>query len=136
MLLRSARRRVAALRQPGPSARLARALWIAWAVIVWNVVFDHAIVVAGRSYIVAATRHTAADPTAPPLNIDEWMAPAVTRGLIAATAAAGTVLAAGLAAVSFAARRQLRIRNVELRIRDQVDGDSKRVGTNVRIPNS
>jgi hypothetical protein len=136
MLLASARRRIAALRQPGPSARLARALWIAWAVVVWNVVFDRVIVVAGRSYIVAATRHTAADPTAPPLNMDDWMAPAVTRGLIAATVAGGAVLAGGLAAVSFAARRQLRIRNVESRIRDRVDGDTKRVGTSARIPNS
>jgi hypothetical protein len=116
MLLVSARRRVAALRQPGPSARLARVLWIAWAVVVWNVVFDRAIVVAGRSYIVAATRHTAADPMAPPLNMDDWMAPAVTRGLIMATAAGGAVLVTGLGAVSFAARRQLRIKNLEVGI--------------------
>jgi hypothetical protein len=109
MLLVSARRRVAALRQPGPSARLARVLWIAWAVVVWNVVFDRAIVVAGRSYIVAATRHTAADPMAPPLNMDDWMVPAVNRGLVTASAAAGAVLVTGLASVSFAARRQLRI---------------------------
>ena len=34
--------------------RLALVLWIAWAVIVWNVVFDHVIVVAGRDYIAAA----------------------------------------------------------------------------------
>ena len=40
--------------QPRAKVRLARALWIAWAVIVWNVVFDHVIVVAGRSYIHAA----------------------------------------------------------------------------------
>jgi CTP:molybdopterin cytidylyltransferase MocA len=93
-----ARRRVAALRQPGPSARLARALWIAWAVVVWNVVFDRVIVVAGRQYITAAARAAAADPAAPPLNMDDWMKPAVRRGLVAATAAAGVIVVTGLAA--------------------------------------
>ena len=34
--------------------RIARALWIAWALVVWNVVFDRVIVVAGRAYILAA----------------------------------------------------------------------------------
>jgi len=128
MLLRSARRRIAALRQPGPSARLARVLWIAWAVVVWNVVFDRVIVVAGRSYIVAATRHTAADPTAPPLNMDDWMVPAVNRALTVATAAAVVVLVTGLAAVAVASRRQLRIRNLESGIREPVEGHSKGVG--------
>ena len=33
---------------------LAMAFWIAWAVVVWNVVFDHVIVVAGRQYLNAA----------------------------------------------------------------------------------
>jgi hypothetical protein len=98
MLTASARRRVAALRRPAASARLARALWIAWAVVVWNVVFDHMIVVAGRSYITAATRATAADPTAPPLNMDAWMEPAVRRGLIVATTAAAAIIVVGFAA--------------------------------------
>jgi len=35
-------------------SRLAAALWIAWAVVVWNVVLDQTIVLAGRRYIVAA----------------------------------------------------------------------------------
>src|ERR1700730_18741943 len=38
----------------GRMARLALALWIAWAVLVWNVVFDQVIVLAGREYIQAA----------------------------------------------------------------------------------
>ena len=33
---------------------LARGLWIVWAIVVWNVVFDHVIVVAGREYLAAA----------------------------------------------------------------------------------
>ena len=96
-MLTSARRRVAALRQPGPSARLARALWIAWAVVVWNVVFDRVIVVAGRQ-LHRRRRAAAADPAAPPLNMDDWMEPAVTRGLVVATAAAGAILVVGFAA--------------------------------------
>jgi CTP:molybdopterin cytidylyltransferase MocA len=105
MLTGAARRRVAALRQPGPAARIARALWIAWAIVVWNVVFDRVIVVAGRSYVAAASRAAAADPSARPLNLDDWMEPAVTRGLAMATAAAGAILVTGLAAVRVGARR-------------------------------
>ena len=104
MFTAAARRRVAALRQPGPAARLARALWIVWAIVVWNVVFDRVIVVAGRSYVTAAYRTAAADPSARPLNMDDWMEPAVTRGLWMATAAAGAILVTGLAAVRLARR--------------------------------
>ncbi len=103
MLLATARRRVAAWRQSRLSARLARALWIAWAVIIWNVVFDHAIVVAGRDYIAAAARAAAA-PAGPFANMDEWMRPAVRRGFWMATAAGAAVLLVGLAAVSVSAR--------------------------------
>lgn len=106
MLTAAARRRVAALRQPVAAARLARALWIAWAIVVWNVVFDRVIVVAGRSYVAASYRAAAADPTARPLNMDDWMQPAVARGLWLATAAAAVILAIGLTSVSFAVRRR------------------------------
>jgi len=37
------------------TARVAVALWIALAVVVWNVVFDRVLVVAGRQYVYAAT---------------------------------------------------------------------------------
>jgi hypothetical protein len=98
MFTAAARRRVAALRQPGPAARLARALWIVWAIVVWNVVFDRVIVVAGRSYVTAAYR-AAADPSARPPGIDEWMKPAVARGFWIATASAGAILVTGLVSV-------------------------------------
>jgi CubicO group peptidase (beta-lactamase class C family) len=106
MLTAAARRRVAALRQPGPAVRIARALWIAWAIVVWNVVFDRVVVVAGRSYIGAASRAAAAGVSASPLDMDDWMQPAVTRGLFFATAAASAILVPGLAALRVAARRQ------------------------------
>jgi CTP:molybdopterin cytidylyltransferase MocA len=98
-MLTAARRRVAALRQPGPAARLARVLWIAWAIVVWNVVFDRVIVVAGRSYVAASYRAAAADPAARPLTMDDWMQPAVARGFWMASAAAAIIVLIGLAAV-------------------------------------
>ena len=104
MLLAAARRRLAALRQPRSATRIARVLWIIWAVIVWNVVFDRVIVVAGRSYIAAA-RQAAAVPDGPFANMDEWMRPAVMRGFWTATAAGAAVLLIGLAAVGRAARQ-------------------------------
>jgi hypothetical protein len=103
MLLDAARRRIAAWRQPHTATRLALTLWIFWAVVVWNVVFDHVIVVAGRNYIAAAGRAAAASG-GPFANMDDWMRPAITSGLWIATAAGGVVLFAGLAAVSAAAR--------------------------------
>ena len=102
MLIAAARRRVAALRQPVPAARIARALWMAWAVIVWNVVFDHVIVVAGRRYIGAAGRAAGA-PAALPVNMDAWMRPAVTRGFWIATVSGAAILLVGFAAVRLAA---------------------------------
>lgn len=88
------------------AARIARALWIVWAVLLWNVVFDHVIVVAGREYILAAKR--AATATAVPrhyANMDDWMRPAVTRAFWVATASAGVVLGTGLVLVGAACRR-------------------------------
>jgi hypothetical protein len=94
-MMTAVRCRVAALRRPGPAARLARLLWIAWAVVVWNVVFDHVIVVAGRDYIAAANR--AAFATPPHYEtMDAWMRPAGARGLWIASASAGVILTAGL----------------------------------------
>lgn len=107
MLTAAVRRRAAALRRSPAAARIARVLWITWAIIVWNVAFDHVIVVAGRSYINAASLAAAgagADHRAHFVTMDDWMRPAVTRGLWIATAAAGAILATGLAAVSAASR--------------------------------
>ena len=101
---------IAAYRQPRLAARIARVLIVAWAVIVWNVVFDHVIVVAGRNYIAAAKAAAAPRPgsgqasAAPFANMDDWMKPAVSRGVWIATAAGGAILAAGLAAVHRVAR--------------------------------
>jgi len=84
------------------ASRLARALWTVWAVVVWNVVFDRVIVVAGLSYIAAAS--TAVAPGAARVNMDDYMRPAVSRGLWLASASAGALLAVGLAGVRVAQR--------------------------------
>ena len=88
--------------QPARARRLALALWTIWAVIVWNVVFDHVIVVAGREYLSAAVH--AARSGAGYLGMDEWMRPAVARGLWIASGSAAAILLTGLLAVAFASR--------------------------------
>lgn len=88
--------------QPRRAVRLARALWIGWAVIVWNVVFDHVIVVAGRDYLEAAA---AAGGTGPYPRMDDWMRPAVARAFWTATGAAVAILIVGLTLIGAASVR-------------------------------
>jgi hypothetical protein len=78
-------------------ARLAAALWIAWAIVVWNVVFDHVIVVAGREYLAAAA--LAARGPGPYARMDDWMRPAIPHALWLATAASAVILLVGFAAI-------------------------------------
>ena len=94
--------RIAAAREPRAAARLARALWVGWALIVWNVAFDQVIVRAGRDYIAAAGRASVTHAARP--NMDAFMRPAVSRGLWIASASGGLVLLIGLASLR-AARR-------------------------------
>jgi len=86
-------------------ARVAAALWIAWAVVAWNVVLDQTIVLAGRRYVVAAIgaaqRSQGAGPYA---RIDDWMRPAVAHGFWLATVVAGAILATGLFLLRAASR--------------------------------
>jgi hypothetical protein len=82
--------------------RLAATLWILWAVVAWNVVLDQTIVLAGRRYVVAAIG--AAQGAGAYLLIDDWMRPAVTRGLWLATAAAAAILGVGFLSLRLATR--------------------------------
>jgi len=82
-------------------ARLAAALWIAWAIVVWNVVFDHVIVVAGREYVTAAA--LAARGPGPYARMDDWMRPAIAHALWLTTAASAAILLVGFAAIRRAA---------------------------------
>jgi hypothetical protein len=82
---------------------VALALWIALAFVVWNVVFDRVLVVAGRQYVHAAAR--AARGPGPNLLVDDWMRPAVTRATRTASGAAALILTIGVVACAVAARR-------------------------------
>jgi hypothetical protein len=82
--------------------RLAVLLWTTWAVVVWNVVFDRVIVLAGRRYVYAAAN--AAQSSGSYLLIKDWMGPAIVRGIWTATTVAGGLLVLGLTLIVVAAR--------------------------------
>jgi hypothetical protein len=90
-------------REPARAARLARVLWAVWAVVVWNVVFDRVLVLAGREFVHTAS--VSARESGRFLHAAEWMRPAIAHGLILATAAAAAILIVGLVAVPIASRR-------------------------------
>jgi hypothetical protein len=83
--------------------RVARVLWIVWAVLLWNVVFDHVIIMAGREYLHAAG--TAVARGLPYVRMDDFMRPAVTHGIWIASGSAALVLAVGFTSLAFAADR-------------------------------
>jgi hypothetical protein len=82
--------------------RVALWLWIVFAIVVWNVVFDRVIVNAGRRYIEIAT--AAAESNQPYANIEDTMRPARARALWLATASAGLILIVGVVALRGARR--------------------------------
>ena len=83
--------------------RLAAALWIVWAIVVWNVVFDRVLVNAGREYVRSAM--AAATGSTPLPRIDDQMRPALVRALATASAAGGAIIVVGLVAIRVAVRR-------------------------------
>jgi hypothetical protein len=90
-----------AFRRSWGTRRVAIALWIAWAIVVWNVVFDRVVVVAGRTYLRAAA--AAAEAGAPYVRIEDWMRPAAVRGAWLASAAATAILLVGFCLLKWAA---------------------------------
>jgi hypothetical protein len=83
--------------------RLAVFLWLLFAFVVWNVVFDRILVVEGREYVYAAA--VAVSQSAPYVRAGPWMRAAQSRALWTATAAAASVLTIGFAGIAVAARR-------------------------------
>jgi hypothetical protein len=83
---------------------MAVVLWIVWAFVVWNVVFDRVLVLAGRRYVHDAA---VATDSGRYLLINDVMPAAVTRGVWLATASAGGLLLIGLAAILVATRRRV-----------------------------
>jgi hypothetical protein len=89
-------------------SRLAVALWCVLAFLVWNVVFDRVLVLAGRRYVHAAT--VAAGDGAPYLLMHDWMRTARRDGVRLASLSAAAVLVVALVAVPLARRRDERHR--------------------------
>jgi hypothetical protein len=77
--------------------RVAAWLWIVWAFVAWNLVFDLVIIEAGRQYVGVA--RAAAAGRGPYALIEDTMRPARSRALWLATASAGLILVVGLAAL-------------------------------------
>ena len=90
---------------PRRAGLIAMSLWTVFAVVVWNVVFDRVVVLAGREFVYAA--YVAAAAQQPYLRIDTWMRPAVARGVRLASYAAVTVLTVGFGAITLALRREM-----------------------------
>jgi hypothetical protein len=86
--------------------RVAVALWIAWAIVVWNVVFDRVLVLAGRRYVYAAS--ISAERSGRYLLIRDSMGPAGREARWLATAAAGAILASGCLLIPLARSRDLK----------------------------
>jgi hypothetical protein len=82
--------------------RVAVWLWIAFAFLVWNAVFDQVIIDAGRHYVEIATASAGAN--GPYLKIEDTMRPARTRALWLASASAGAILLVAFVVVRRAPR--------------------------------
>src|SRR5688572_21295478 len=91
------------MRSRRPTVGAALALWFVLALVVWNVVFDRVLVLAGRQYVYAATQ--AARGSGPYLRVDDWMRPAVSRATRTASGAAVLILTIGVGMCAVAARR-------------------------------
>jgi hypothetical protein len=89
---------------PRRAGLVAVVLWAVLALVVWNVVFDRIVVLAGREFVNAA--YVAARSRQPYLRVDAWMRPAIARGVRLATYAAAAVFAVGAAAIALALRQE------------------------------
>jgi len=98
-------------RKPLPTARrwiVARRsavlLWLVFGFVLWNVVFDAAVIQGGRDYLIRQTLHQ--QGTGPGATIHGVMDQAVARGAQMATAIGGGACAVGLALIWVAGRRR------------------------------
>ena len=84
--------------------RLAAILWLVFAFVAWNAVFDRVLVVEGRRY--AHDAGVAAKEGRPFIRIDDRMRPAISYGARLASGVGLAIAVFGVSAVIFAARRQ------------------------------
>lgn len=78
-------------------------LWLVFAFLVWNVIFDRLIVLAGRRYSHDATVHFRTTGTY--LLIDDVMRPAIRHGALVASISAGAIVLVALILIRLAAAR-------------------------------
>ena len=83
--------------------RLTAWLWVDWAFVVWNVVFDRVIIEAGREYVRLAA--AASQGGGPYARIEDTMRPARARALWLASSSAAVILVVGFVALRRASRR-------------------------------
>jgi hypothetical protein len=84
--------------------RAALVAWAACALVVWNVVFDEAVVRAGREYLTLQALHQ--QGKGPAVTIRGVMDPGVSRAARTATASGGAIGAAGIFVAWLAARKR------------------------------
>lgn len=83
-------------------------LWLVFAAVVWNVVFDRMLVLAGRRYAYDAVMSL--ETTGRYLLIDDVMRPAIARAVRTASVVAAAIVVASLLVIRVAARRDSRRR--------------------------
>ncbi|MGC4082868.1 MAG: hypothetical protein QM736_12330 [Vicinamibacterales bacterium] len=81
-------------------------LWLVFAFLVWNVIFDRVLVLAGRRYSHDAT--VLYRTTGRYLAIDDVMRPAIAHGVRVASLSAGAIVVAALTLIRLAAARDAR----------------------------
>ena len=81
---------------------VAVALWLLFTAVVWNVIFDRLIVLAGRRYSHDA--YVLYRSTGRYLLISDVMPPAIAHAVRVASAVAGAIAVVALIAIRFAAR--------------------------------
>ena len=84
--------------------RAAAAAWAVFAFVVWNVVFDGAVLDAGLDYLTRQALHQ--QGLGPPVTIPQIMSRGIDRGARRATAAGGAVAACGAFGIWLATRRR------------------------------
>jgi hypothetical protein len=82
-------------------------LWLVFGFVLWNVIFDTAVIEGGRDYLIRQNLHRQGQ--GPGATIHGVMDEAVARGARAATAIGGGVCAVGLTLVLVAGRRRARL---------------------------
>jgi len=86
--------------------RAAVVLWLAFGFVLWNVIFDTAVIEGGRDYLIRQNLHQQGQ--GPDATVHGVMDEAVARGARVATAIGGGVCAVGLTLVFVAGRRRAR----------------------------